>query len=152
LPVIIAKFPEPSIMVLAGAKTDDDLELSPDDPIRQRIVNLKILSDMPALFSAADVMILPSIREGLPLVILESIACGCPVVASDLPGIRAVATHLPDVSLVPNGASADDIVVIIQKAITQKRCPDDMRESLVAAHLSLEQSISRWVVLCDQNP
>lgn len=47
--------------------------------------------DPPALadaYRAADVFVLPSFFEGLPLVIAEALACGCAVVTADLPGIR----------------------------------------------------------------
>ena len=51
--------------------------------------------DVPRLLNAADVMLLTSLREGLPGVVLEAAAAGTPVVANDLPGTREIAGELP---------------------------------------------------------
>lgn len=40
------------------------------------------------VYRAADVFVLPSFYEGLPLVVVEALACGCRVAMSDLPGVR----------------------------------------------------------------
>jgi glycosyltransferase involved in cell wall biosynthesis len=47
-------------------------------------------ADLPRYFSAADVSVLASSREGMPNVVLESLACGTPVVACDVEGISEV--------------------------------------------------------------
>ena len=39
-------------------------------------------------YRAADAFVLPSFFEGLPLVAIEALACGCRVVMTNLPGIR----------------------------------------------------------------
>lgn len=45
--------------------------------------------DLVTAYNSSEVFVLPSLSEGLPLVTIESLACGCKVVVTDLPGIRA---------------------------------------------------------------
>lgn len=48
-------------------------------------------------YGRADVFVLPSFFEGLPLVVIEALACGCKAVVTDLPGIRPwINANLPD--------------------------------------------------------
>ena len=42
------------------------------------------------IFKKAHIFVLPSLFEGLPLVVLEALASGCRVVATDLPGVMEV--------------------------------------------------------------
>ena len=41
----------------------------------------------------ADCIVLPSYREGTPRALLEAAACGKPIIATDVPGCRAVVDH-----------------------------------------------------------
>lgn len=45
-------------------------------------------SELASYYRSCDVFVLPSFYEGLPLVVVEAMACGCKVVVSDLPGVR----------------------------------------------------------------
>ncbi len=47
-----------------------------------------------AFFNKAHIFVLPSLFEGLPLVVLEALASGCRVVATDLPGVMEVAGNV----------------------------------------------------------
>jgi glycosyltransferase involved in cell wall biosynthesis len=54
-------------------------------------------ADLRFAYSAADVLALPSLREGWPNVVLESIACGTPVVAAEVGGVPEIigGAHAP---------------------------------------------------------
>jgi glycosyltransferase involved in cell wall biosynthesis len=42
------------------------------------------------ILRSAHILVLPSFYEGLPLVVLEGLACGCRIVATDLPGTSEI--------------------------------------------------------------
>jgi glycosyltransferase involved in cell wall biosynthesis len=48
------------------------------------------------LLKSAHLFVLPSMYEGVPLVVLEAMACQCRVITTDLPGIREIFHHLDD--------------------------------------------------------
>ncbi|MFC1791123.1 glycosyltransferase family 4 protein [Gemmatimonadota bacterium] len=47
-------------------------------------------NDVPELLSAADVFVFPSLWEGLPIALLEAMASGIPIIASDIPVHRRI--------------------------------------------------------------
>ena len=57
---------------------------------RVRLLGRVSQDRLPAIYSAADLLLLVSRHEGWPNVLLESMACGTPVVVSDLPGIADI--------------------------------------------------------------
>jgi glycosyltransferase involved in cell wall biosynthesis len=63
------------------------------------------LGELIALYQAATVTVLPSTTQGeaFGMVLIESMACGTPVVASDLPGVRTVVNNGVDGLLVAAG-------------------------------------------------
>ncbi|MGE3978716.1 MAG: glycosyltransferase family 4 protein [Nitrospira sp.] len=57
--------------------------------------------DMPLVYAAAMLVVLPSYREGLPKVLLEAAACGKAMVTTDVPGCREVVRDRFNGFLVP---------------------------------------------------
>jgi glycosyltransferase involved in cell wall biosynthesis len=58
-------------------------------------------AEIPELYRAADVVLSVPSSDGLPVSVLEAMACGTPVIASDLPALRELTDDGADLSLVP---------------------------------------------------
>jgi len=92
-----------SVLAHLAKAVDIELVIAGDGPERPRLESLAKglpvtflghVSDRRALadfLRSSDVLVMPSTSEGYPNAVLEALACGLPVVASDVPGIRAVA-------------------------------------------------------------
>jgi glycosyltransferase involved in cell wall biosynthesis len=61
----------------------------------------KFGKDLILEYQRADVFVLPSISEGQPQVILESLALGIPVVATDVGGVPEILKNTPNSYLIP---------------------------------------------------
>jgi glycosyltransferase involved in cell wall biosynthesis len=67
-------------------------------------VFLGVRQDIPELLAAADVVVLPSVAEGLPAALLEALAMEEPVIASDVTGVSEVMPSGEEGYRVPPGS------------------------------------------------
>ena len=85
LPLVITDYPRDLVSNLA------DMLGRPE--LIQNIFTIGYVpsEQMPLLYNCCNIFIYPSLRESFGLPVLESMACGIPVVTSDIPAIREVA-------------------------------------------------------------
>jgi len=70
---------------------------------------------LPAYYNMADILVLPSKMEGVPMVILESLACGTPVIATKVGGIPDLVFPITN-GLLLDYATPETISCAIQEA------------------------------------
>jgi glycosyltransferase involved in cell wall biosynthesis len=68
----------------------DPVQLMREYGVADSCIALEHRTDMPELYQAMDMLVLPSYREGLPRAVIEAGAMGLSVVASDIRGCREV--------------------------------------------------------------
>jgi glycosyltransferase involved in cell wall biosynthesis len=74
--------------------------------LQDRVHFLGTRRDVPALLAASDSFVLPSLWEGLPVALVEAMASGLPVIATEVSGTRQVMVAERTGWLVPPGDAA----------------------------------------------
>ncbi len=144
----------PVQMMLVGGVRKDDKEMvkffqrrHPDLPLHLLPPQPNI--DMARYYALADVVILPSLRDGLPNTLLEAMACGRPVVASAVGGMLDVVTSGHDGLLLP---PRDDDAWL--EALHRLLLDPEARQQFGAAarqtmqtHFTIERELAAWLAL-----
>ncbi|MFF0298230.1 glycosyltransferase [Kitasatospora sp. NPDC004614] len=124
--------------------------IGPDDPdkpdaLRAAEAGLEFLGsrdDMPAVYAALDVFVLPSYREGFSRSGMEAAASGLPMVLSDIRGCREIGTHDQHLLLAP-AADAAALTDALDRLLTEPHLRT--RLGTAARRRALEQFDQRTV-------
>jgi glycosyltransferase involved in cell wall biosynthesis len=103
-PSIATRWPQARLWLIGeGPQREELFDLIGDLGFRYQICLPGSFDELDDVLAAADLFVLPSYSEGMSLSLLEAMAAGLPVVASDIPGNRALVTHEREGLLVPPG-------------------------------------------------
>jgi glycosyltransferase involved in cell wall biosynthesis len=135
-----------AVLVLAGPGGIADLIAAhPDCEADTQLVLAGEVDDVASVLAAADVLLLPSRREGLPGAILEALVAGVPALAADLPCLKEVADQVAGLTLLPVGAGpqcwADEAVRL---ARTDPRRRSQIAQSLRSSPFLLDAAVGQW--------
>jgi teichuronic acid biosynthesis glycosyltransferase TuaC len=111
---------------------------------RVRLLGEVAHEDLPSLYNAADSLILASSREGLANVLLEAMACGTPVVATDVGG-NAEAVTAPEAGVLISERSSAAIAEALRQLFA--RVPDRAATRAYAERFSWDMTTEGQLAL-----
>jgi glycosyltransferase involved in cell wall biosynthesis len=119
-PAILAKHPDVRIFVVGEGELQQDLETQARAlNLGDRFVFSGFKRDVAAALSAFDVVVFPSLWEGTPLTVFETLAMGKPIVATDADGLLDVLRDRKDALIVPK-ADAGALAAAVSELLENK--------------------------------
>jgi D-inositol-3-phosphate glycosyltransferase len=146
-----AMMEEDAQIVIVGGKLSNDKELQQLQKLarelkishRVRFLGARPQEEMPMIYSAADVTVMPSYHESFGLAAVESLACGTPVVATRAGGLITIVRHGETGFLVPRCPG------FFAERLDELLCNTDLRIQMQAAARDSVLQFS-WKKIADQ--
>ena len=128
----------PALLLVGGVRKDDQPILDVfrrQNPTRAVHAVPNVAHDeLPAYYNLADVLVIPSLRDGMPNALLEGMACERAVIASNVGGMPDVLRHGENGILVPPG----DVSVLAGAMLELSNDPDGRARLGRAARATVE--------------
>ena len=128
------------------------LERARQHGLADRVHLLGLRSDVPAVLAAADLFVLPSLSEGLPLALLEAMFAACPIVATDVGQVRnALANGAAGILVKPGDSTA--LALALDRLLSdpaQARRLGSLAALRAAGEYDLSRMVQRYAAVYDQ--
>jgi glycosyltransferase involved in cell wall biosynthesis len=139
MPLVLKEFPNAKVGICGDGVLRADLELQIKSlGLSSSVKLLGKWDDVSRFLASADVFVLPSRWEGLPIALLEAMSAGLPVIATEVEGVDEVIVHGEHGLLVP----VEDADALSQAILQLLRQPDMRINMGVAAKKRLQELYS----------
>lgn len=144
LPLLLTKFPSLRCLVVGDGELREELQgLAAALGLTEHCLFLGVRQDIPEVLAAIDVLVLPSLSEGLPYAALEGMAMGKPIVATAVNGVPELIQDGVTGRLIPR----EDSKALARAVEEVLADPSTGRALGQAARKTVEQeySVERWI-------
>jgi glycosyltransferase involved in cell wall biosynthesis len=143
----ISRHPQARLVLIGDGEERERLQhLAAELNIGHFVRFLGLRADVPEVLAACDLFTLPSIQEGFPMVILEALAAGKAVIASEVGAIPDAIRHGATGLLVPPGdadALASALCLLIEDEEVRQRLGQSGREFVREAY-DFDRTVGRY--------
>ena len=105
--------------------------------------------DLPGYYAASDLLIFPSIAENCPLVVLEAMACGTPVIAFNTGGVPELVDHMKT-GYVAEYKNSDDLATGVERFLSDdvlRAKAGILARQRVEDKFTLDQQVDNYLML-----
>ncbi len=146
----IAPQSEAVLLVAGDGPLRDHLEDAARDlGISERVIFAGLRLDKESILAAMDIFAFPSLTEGLPNALIEAMAAGKPIVATDIPPVREILDGRGDSFLVPV-RNPDEIARSIEILLRDREISETLGRTAQRKALSrfgIDNTVSRYLAL-----
>jgi glycosyltransferase involved in cell wall biosynthesis len=155
MPAVVEALPNARLVIIGEGPAETDLRReAADSGVADRIDFAGFRREVPRLLAAFDLVVQPSLWEGLSISLLEAMAAGRPLVACDVQGNRDVIEHGVNGLMVPPRnpvALAEAMMRILTDASLAKRLGKNA-ESDCRRRFSQQRMVEQTLAIYDRKP
>jgi glycosyltransferase involved in cell wall biosynthesis len=144
------KFPQIVLLIVGDGPLRGELEnYIRTLGIDRNIILLGTRRDIPPLLSAMDIFVLPSLWEGLGTALIEAMAAGKPIIATDIPAIREIINSEKVGILVPakdSKAIASSVELLLDNKTLAETIGNSAKKRAFS-HFNLDNTVQRYTSL-----
>ncbi|MFN3966848.1 MAG: glycosyltransferase family 4 protein [Endomicrobiia bacterium] len=151
VPLVVKEFPDVKFIIAGtGKKLKELLELVEKLNLKNYVFFIGFREDIPKILTEVDITMIPSPKEALPTIAMESMAVGKPVVSVDSGGIRELIQDGYNGVICSSFSSesiADGIIKLLKS--DYKKIGSAARET-IEKKFTIDVSVSRYISVCNE--
>jgi glycosyltransferase involved in cell wall biosynthesis len=136
IPDVLKEFKDAKFLLVGEGKLEDELKVkSKKLKLEDKIIFTGFMDDIRDVLASIDILVIPSLQEGLPVVLLEAMAMKKPIVAANIEGIMEILENSVSGLLVP----PRDIKALAEAVIDLLKHEDKANQMGLAARRVVEE-------------